>query len=55
MAVFFELAIRAVFFIYFLTLQINNPKFTKNNVKNVRPVAGAGIQTHDLWTITLLP
>ena len=25
------------------------------NVKNVHPVYGAGIQTHDLWNMSLLP
>ena len=27
----------------------------QSNVKNVHPVYGAGIRTHDLWNMSLLP
>ena len=37
--------------------QTNNTIFTTNQREKriVHPVSGAGIQTHDLWNVSLLP
>ena len=45
----------SLFFIYFrVSNHITN--FTTNSyVKNVHPVYGAGIRTHSLWNMSLLP
>ena len=38
------------------SFQTHITNFTKNRqVKNVHPVYGAGIQTHNLWNVSLLP
>ena len=40
----------------FSSFQSHITNFTKNrHVKNVHPVYGAGIQTHNLWNVSLLP
>ena len=47
----------ASFIIYFFGLfkQTSLQFLQQINVKNVHPVYGAGIQTHDLWNMSLLP
>ena len=41
----------------FWSFQTNNTIFTTNECEkcHVHPVSGAGIQTHDLWNVSLLP
>ena len=46
----------ASFPVYFRSVQTNITIFTTNKcAKNVHPVHGAGIWTHDLWNMSLLP
>ena len=47
---FFKWANPGLFFTYFGLF-----KPTNTYVKNVHPVYGAGIQTHNLWNMSLLP
>ena len=42
-------------FIYFRLFKQTIQFLQQLNVKNGRPVYGAGIQTHDLWNMSLLP
>ena len=42
-------------FIYFRLFKQTIEFLQQLNVKNGRPVYGAGIQTHDLWNMSLLP
>ena len=45
-----------LFFVYFQSFQTNITNFyNKYMWKNVHPVYGAGIQTHDLRNVSLLP
>ena len=46
-----------LFFVYFRSFQTNNTIFTTNECEkcHVHPVSGAGIRTHDLWNVSLLP
>ena len=46
-----------LFFVYFRSFQTNNTIFTTNQCEkcHVHPVSGAGIRTHDLWNVSLLP
>ena len=46
-----------LFFVYFRSFQTNNTIFTTNECekRHVHPVSGAGIRTHDLWNVSLLP
>ena len=45
------------FVFYFRSFQTNNTIFTTNECEkcHVHPVSGAGIRTHDLWNVSLLP
>ena len=47
----------SLFFVYFRSFQTNNTFFTTNECEkcHVHPVSGAGIRTHDLWNVSLLP
>ena len=45
----------ASFIIYFRSFQTNITIFTTLDVKNFRPVSGAGIRTHDLMDMSLHP
>ena len=42
-------------FYLFSSFQTNITILQLINVKNVHPVYGTGIQTHDLWNMSLLP
>ena len=44
-----------LFFIYFRLFKHTLQFLQQINVKNVHLVYGAGIQTHDLWNMSLLP
>ena len=44
-----------LFFIYFRLFKHTLKFLEQINLKNVHPVYGAGIQTHDLWNVSLLP
>ena len=44
-----------LFFIYFYLSKYTLQFLQQINVKNVHPVNGAGIQTHNLWNMSLLP
>ena len=52
--VFFKWANTGLFLIYFRLFK-HPLEFLQINVKNVHPVYGAGIQTHKLWNMSLLP
>ena len=43
------------FFHLFSSFQTQNIILQQINVKNFHPVYGAGIRTHDLWNMSLLP
>ena len=47
--------IPSLFFIYFRLLKQTLQFLQQINVKNVHPVYGAGIRTHDLLNMSLLP
>ena len=42
-------------FVHFQSFQINNTILQQINVKNVRPVYGAGFQTHNLSNMSHHP
>ena len=44
-----------LFFIYFRLFKHTLQFLQQINVKNVHPGYNAGIQTHDLWNMSLLP
>ena len=44
-----------LFFSFILSFQTNNTIFQQINVKNVHPVYGAGIRTHDLSNMSRHP
>ena len=44
-----------LFFVYFQSFQANNTILQQINVKNIHPVNGARIRTHDLRNISLFP
>ena len=44
-----------LFFIYFRLFKHTLQFLQQINVKNVHPVYGAGIRTHNLWNMSLLP
>ena len=44
-----------IFLVHFRSFQANITIFTSNNVKNVHPVYGAGIRTHELQIASLVP
>ena len=48
-------AILGLFFVYFRLFKQTLQFLQQINVKNVHPVYGAGIRTHDLWNMSLLP
>ena len=50
-----EWAIPGLFFVYFRLFKQTLQFSQQINVKNVHPVYGAGIQTHNLRNISLLP
>ena len=53
---FFKWANLGLFFVYERSFQTNIKKFyNKYMWKNVHPVYGAGIRTHNLWNVSLLP
>ena len=52
---FFKWANPGVFFIYFRLFKYTTYFTTNAYVKNVHPVYGAGIWTHKLWNMSLLP
>ena len=54
---FFKLGQPRPLFVYFRSFQTNNTIFTTNQCKkcHFHPVSGAGIRTHDLWNVSLLP
>ena len=47
----------ASFLFIFSLFQTNNTIFTTNQCEkcHVHPVSSAGIRTHDLWNVSLLP
>ena len=56
--ILFKWANQGLFIIYFWSFQTNNTIFTTNQCEkfpNVHPVYNAGIQTHDLRYMSLLP
>ena len=46
---------RPLFFVYFRRFEKTLQFFQQINVKNVHPVWGAGIRTHNLSNMSLLP
>ena len=53
---FFKWANPGLFFVYLQSFQTNITIFTTNICeKNVHPVYGAGIRTHDLRNVSLFP
>ena len=44
-----------LFFHLFSAFQTHIIILQQINVKNVHPVYGAGIQTHDIWNMSVLP
>ena len=46
---------RPLFHFYFRLFKHKLQFLQQINVKNVRPVYGAGIRIHDLWNMSLLP
>ena len=53
--VFLKCAYPGLFLIYFRLFEHRLQFLQKINVKNVHPVYGTGIQTHNLWNMSLLP
>ena len=49
------MTILGLFFVYFHLFKQTLQFLQQINVKNVNPVYGAGIWTHDLWNMSLLP
>ena len=48
-------SIISLFFIYFCLFKQTLQSLQQINVENVHPVYGAGIQTHNLWHMCLIP
>ena len=53
--VFFKMGHPRSLFRLFSSIQTNVTILQQINVKNIHPVYGAGIRTHDLWNMSLLP
>ena len=53
--VFIKWAFPGLFFVYFRSFSDIHTIIQQINVKNVHPVYGAGIQTHHLQDMSLLP
>ena len=51
---YFAKAVPGLFLIYFMPCQANITTLHQINVKNLHPVSGPGIQTHNLLIMSLL-